>query len=62
MRAVGFDGDLTKDLSKPDGTPRKLMAADTIRNLGWRPTIELDAGLADAYRWFLANMADAAAS
>nr|WP_297731525.1 GDP-L-fucose synthase [uncultured Maricaulis sp.] len=55
MDVVGFKGELTKDTSKPDGTPRKLMSADKIRGLGWQPSISLRDGLADAYDWFLAN-------
>lgn len=51
---VGFDGTITRDLSKPDGTPRKLMAGDKLRVLGWRPRISLRDGLADAYAAFLA--------
>ena len=38
MEVVGFEGELTHDLSKPDGTPRKLMSADRIRALGWAPS------------------------
>ncbi|OLF81334.1 GDP-fucose synthetase [Maricaulis sp. W15] len=52
MSVVGFDGELTKDTSKPDGTPRKLMSADKIRALGWTPSIKLREGLEDAYAWF----------
>jgi len=55
MDVVGFEGELTKDASKPDGTPRKLMSADKIRGLGWEPSISLEAGLKDAYQWFLEN-------
>ncbi|WP_300540871.1 GDP-L-fucose synthase [Maricaulis sp.] len=55
MNVVGFEGELTKDLSKPDGTPRKLMSADKIRALGWQPSIGLRDGLADAYNWFLTH-------
>ncbi len=55
MDVVGFEGELTKDTGKPDGTPRKLMSADKIRALGWQPSISLRDGLADAYDWFLAN-------
>ena len=51
---VGFKGAITRDLSKPDGTPRKLMAGDKLRALGWRPRISLKDGLADAYGAFLA--------
>jgi len=55
MDVVGFDGELTRDTSKPDGTPRKLMSADRIRALGWTPRIPLREGLEAAYRWFLEN-------
>jgi GDP-L-fucose synthase len=53
MDVVGFDGELVHDLSKPDGTPRKLMSADRIRALGWAPSISLRDGLAHAYACFL---------
>ncbi len=56
---VGFDGEIVCDTSKPDGTPRKLMSGDKLRNLGWRPRISLREGLADAYRAYLAQSAAA---
>ena len=49
---VGFRGKISHDLSKPDGTPRKLMSIDKIRGLGWQPSIDLETGLATAYEWF----------
>ncbi|HEY1945137.1 MAG TPA: GDP-L-fucose synthase [Roseiarcus sp.] len=52
---VGFEGEIVHDLIKPDGTPRKLMSADKMRALGWRPSIALRQGLSDTYAWFLAN-------
>ena len=52
-KAVGFTGDIERDLSKPDGTPRKLMSGDKLRAMGWRPRIGLGEGLADAYAAFL---------
>ncbi|MCI5045480.1 MAG: GDP-L-fucose synthase [Aquisalinus sp.] len=55
MHVVGFEGDLTKDTTKPDGTPRKLMSADKIRGLGWTPSISLIDGLQNAYKWFVEN-------
>jgi GDP-L-fucose synthase len=61
MRVVGFDGALTHDLSKPEGTPRKLMSAERIRALGWRPSIALEEGLADTYAWYLARQSEACA-
>jgi GDP-L-fucose synthase len=56
---LGFDGSLEFDPSKPDGTPRKLLDISKIKSLGWRPKIPLRDGIADAYRWFLENYADA---
>jgi len=53
MDVVGFDGDLIRDTSRPDGTPRKLMSADRIRALGWTPSIPLREGIENAYHWFL---------
>lgn len=45
MNAVGFEGNVTHDRTKPDGTPRKLMDGSKLTNLGWTPSITLDAGL-----------------
>lgn len=55
--AVGYQGDLRFDRSKPDGTPRKLMDSSRLRSLGWTPHIDLSSGLADAYRDFLEKYA-----
>lgn len=52
-RIVGFEGKIERDLSKPDGTPRKLMNSDKLREMGWEPTISLEDGLRDAYDWYL---------
>ncbi len=49
---VGFTGEIVTDPSKPDGTPRKLMSAEKLRAMGWRPRIDLTSGLRDVYRWF----------
>ena len=46
---------LTFDTSKPDGTPRKLLDVSRLHALGWRHRIELHAGIASTYLWFLAN-------
>ncbi len=58
-RVTGFRGALRFDASKPDGTPRKLMDVSRLKALGWEARIGLEDGLCDAYRWFLANYADA---
>ncbi|WJR67337.1 GDP-L-fucose synthase [Neorhizobium sp. CSC1952] len=52
-RVVGFKGRVAHDLTKPDGTPRKLMSADKLRGLGWTPRIGLQEGVANAYEAFL---------
>ena len=54
-RAVGFKGKIVHDLSKPDGTPRKLMDSSKLKSLGWRPRIGLEQGIEETYRWFLDN-------
>ena len=59
MDVVGFTGDLKRDTTKPDGTPRKLMAADKLRALGWSPSISLRDGLASTYAdWLVHGGAD----
>lgn len=50
---VGFEGEIVQDLSKPDGTPRKLMDVGRLANLGWTAKIGLAEGIAETYRWFL---------
>jgi len=52
---VGFDGELTWDANKPDGTPRKLLDVTKLRALGWKPSIPLRNGIARTYEWFLAS-------
>jgi GDP-L-fucose synthase len=55
---VGFGGAIDHDLRKPDGTPRKLMSSETLRTLGWQPSIPLRDGIHATYRWFLEHAAD----
>jgi GDP-L-fucose synthase len=50
---VGFEGTLTFDTTKPDGTPRKLTDISLIRSTGWAPKIPIDAGVASAYQSYL---------
>ena len=52
---VGFEGELVFDITKPDGTPRKLLDVSKLRGLGWQAKISLQAGLTSTYAWFLAN-------
>jgi GDP-L-fucose synthase len=52
-RVVGYEGEITFDPGKPDGTPRKLMDSKRLRDMGWRPTVDLESGLKRAYQDFL---------
>jgi GDP-L-fucose synthase len=52
---VGFEGELLRDLDKPDGTPRKLMDSSKLRALGWSSSIDLKKGVEQTYQWFLEN-------
>lgn len=54
-RVVGYSGKIIWDPTKPDGAPRKLMDISRLRNLGWRPKVELDQGIRYAYRDFLGS-------
>jgi GDP-L-fucose synthase len=54
-RVVGFEGAITTDPSKPDGTPRKLMDVSRLKALGWQACVGLEEGLAIAYRDFLSS-------
>jgi len=51
-RIVGFEGEIVHDLSKPDGTPRKLLDTAKLTGLGWTPSIALEEGISETYDWF----------
>jgi GDP-L-fucose synthase len=53
QRLVGHKGAIVWDASKPDGTPRKLMDVSKMQDLGWKHQIELEAGIASTYDWYL---------
>lgn len=52
---VSFEGELTFDATKPDGTPRKLMDVSRINNAGWTACTGLREGIEKTYRWYLEN-------
>ena len=54
-RVTGFEGSITLDRTKPDGTPRKLLDVRKIEALGWKASISLDEGIAETYDWLCAN-------
>lgn len=53
---VGFEGTVLHDLSKPDGTPRKLVDATKIFQMGWRPKVSFEEGIKITYRDFLEHI------
>jgi len=52
-RVVGFEGELVFDISKPDGTPRKLLDVSRLKNLGWQAKISLEEGIRKTYQWYV---------
>jgi GDP-L-fucose synthase len=56
QNAVGHQGEIIWDSSKPDGTPRKLMDVSKMKAMGWTYTTELDKGIEKTYKWFLKNI------
>lgn len=54
-QVIGYEGDISFDRSKPDGTPRKLMDVSKIHSLGWRHKIPLEEGIRLAYEDFKAK-------
>jgi GDP-L-fucose synthase len=55
QKAVGHQGEIIWDSSKPDGTPRKLMDVSKMKAMGWTYSTELDKGIKKTYKWFLEN-------
>jgi GDP-L-fucose synthase len=53
---IGFQGKIVFDDSKPDGMPRKVVDSSKIRDLGWKPVVDLKTGLAETYSWFQKNV------
>jgi GDP-L-fucose synthase len=51
-KIVGYEGHIEHDLTKPDGTPRKLMDVSRLHSLGWKATIPLEDGLRRVYEEF----------
>lgn len=54
-KVVQYEGEITQDLSKPDGTPRKLLDVSKLTSLGWKYTTGLEEGIKLAYADFLKN-------
>jgi GDP-L-fucose synthase len=54
---AGFKGRFVCDVSKPDGTPRKLLDIAKLTALGWCPRISLEAGIRQTYEWYRTSRA-----
>jgi len=49
---VGYDRYINWDITKPNGTPRKVLSVDKIKALGWKPKISLQEGIQSTYEWY----------
>lgn len=58
-KVVGYQGKFEFDTTKPDGTPRKCTDTTRLRALGYTPSISLEQGIEQTYRWFLENRSSA---
>lgn len=52
-KATGYEGKISFDTSKPDGAPRKWMSSTLLNQLGWKPQVQLEQGLVNAYAQML---------
>jgi GDP-L-fucose synthase len=52
-QVVGYEGNLTFDTTKPDGSPRKLIDVSRLSNMGWKYNVDLEDGLEKTYKWYL---------
>ena len=52
VKAVGFEGKVVFDASKPDGTPRKLIDVSKLHSLGWTHKVEIDEGVQKLFDWY----------
>jgi GDP-L-fucose synthase len=58
QEAVGYEGKIEFDVTKPDGTPRKLLDCSKLHAMGWRHKVELDEGIKQAYEDFVTMLGD----
>lgn len=54
--AVGFDGDITFDPSRPEGAPRKLLDSGKIESMGWKARVGIKEGISSTYGWYKENI------
>jgi GDP-L-fucose synthase len=58
-KAVGWEGDIEWDSSKPDGTPRKVCDVSSLANMGWVAKTDLEQGIRQTVDWYLMNRENA---
>ena len=58
VKAVGFEGEVEFDASKPDGTPRKLISVDKLHSLGWTHKVEIEDGVKKLFDWYQESLKD----
>lgn len=56
QKIVKYEGELKYDLSKPDGTPRKLLDVSRLKSLGWQSKTSLEEGIRNTYDWYLSRL------
>lgn len=54
-KVTGYEGKISNDPSKPDGTMKKLMDVSRLEKMGWKARVGLEEGVAETYQWFLEN-------
>lgn len=54
--AVGFEGEVFFDATKPDGTPRKLIDVSKLHSLGWTHSVEIDEGVRKLFEWYRSTL------
>ena len=57
-KAVGFEGEIEFDSTKPDGIPRKLISVDKLHSLGWTHKFEIEDGVKKLYEWYQDSLKD----
>ena len=56
VRAVGFEGTVEFDASKPDGTMRKLIDVEKLHSLGWTHSVEIEQGVQKLFDWYKSSL------
>ena len=56
VKAVGFEGEVSFDASKPDGTMRKLISVDKLHKLGWTHKVDIEEGVKKLFEWYQASL------